>query len=54
MSGLSVEDFKNVLLDLYLAQRENAALHAQLMQHSTDVSGEQEEVSRDESGGRHP
>lgn len=27
---LSIEDFKALLLDLYLAQRENQALHAQL------------------------
>lgn len=33
---------------------ENAAPRAQLMQYSTDVSGEQEEVSRGESGGRRP
>lgn len=35
MTGLSVEDFKNVLLDLYLAQRELATLRAQLAVHES-------------------
>jgi hypothetical protein len=30
MSDLSVEDFKNILLDLYLVQRENAELRGEL------------------------
>lgn len=30
MSDLSIEDFKNVLLDLYLAQREAAVLRDEL------------------------
>lgn len=36
MSDLSVDDFKNILLDLYLAQRENAVLRAALMQDHAD------------------
>lgn len=36
MNDLTIEDFKQVLLDLYLVQRENAALHAQLHKWQTD------------------
>lgn len=36
MPDLSVDDFKNVLFDLYLAQRENAVLRAVLAQSETD------------------
>lgn len=34
---LSVEDFKNVLLDVYLLQRENQALRAQLEAREASV-----------------
>lgn len=37
MNDLTIEDFKNLLLDLYLAQRENAALHAQLVAQHQDA-----------------
>lgn len=30
MNDLTIEDFKNLLLDLYLAQRENAELHSRV------------------------
>jgi hypothetical protein len=48
MSDLSVEDFKNVLLDLYLVQRENAELRVRLAEERqardgtlTDRNGEE-------------
>lgn len=38
---ISVEDFKALLLDLYLAQRENAVLRAQLaVQPAPEQGGE--------------
>lgn len=40
MSGLSVEDFKNVLLDLYVTQRENADLRARLVALEVDAPAE--------------
>lgn len=33
---LGIEDFKQLLFDLYLAQRENALLHAALAQKAED------------------
>lgn len=37
---ISIEDFKNVLLDLYLVQRDNAALRAQLEAQVVPEGGE--------------
>jgi hypothetical protein len=59
MSGLSVEDFKNVLLDLYLAQRENAELHNQLavLQQQNEVTGKsasEEATGGGQHGDQHP
>lgn len=57
MSDLSIEDFKNVLLDLYLSQRANADLSAQLAFMQNDVSGEhvkEEVTSYERSGDRRP
>lgn len=58
MSGLTVEDFKTLLLDLYLVQRENAQLRAQIgeLDRQNEAPGEQEEeVTRGEQyGDRHP
>jgi hypothetical protein len=41
MSGLSVEDFKQLLLDLYLVQRENAVLRAELMARQEPEEGDE-------------
>lgn len=58
MSDLTVEDFKTLLLDLYLVQRENAQLRLQLgaLDRPHEAPGEQEEeVTRGEQyGDRHP
>lgn len=37
---LGLEDFKQLLLDLYLAQRENAELHEILAERDAAKSGE--------------
>lgn len=53
MSGLTVDDFKNVLLELYLAQRQNAVLCAQiasLTQPGGSCAPEEGEI--DDGGGR--
>jgi len=49
---ISVEDFKALLLDLYLAQRDNQVLRAQLAAHAVEeqggeVTGDGDAVLRD-------
>jgi hypothetical protein len=39
MIDLSLDDIKNILLDLYVAQRENAELRARLLQYEQTQSG---------------
>lgn len=48
MNELSVEDLKNVLLDLYMAQREIAALRAQVA-----YLQDQEKPDKEATGDRH-
>lgn len=45
---ITVEDFKNVLLDLYLVQRDNAALRAELGHHGAEAT------PKPEDGGESP
>ena len=42
---ISIEDFKALLLDYWLLQRENAALHAQLEASNAATPAPGEEVS---------
>lgn len=51
---ITVEDFKNVLLDVYLLQRETAMLRAHLEAHTAPEPGGEEVTADDDAVLRHP
>jgi hypothetical protein len=54
VSALTVEDFKNVLLDLYLAQRDNAVLRTQITALTQPGGPPAPEEGATDHGGGHP